>query len=44
VAAMHENGIIKGIGDNKFAPKNNATRAEAAVLIYKLYKLYEIAM
>jgi len=44
VAAMHEKGIIKGIGDNMFAPKNNATRAEAAVLIYRLYKLYKTAM
>ncbi len=26
-------GIINGIGDNKFAPKNNANRAEAAVII-----------
>ena len=39
VAAMQEKGIINGIGDNRFAPKNNATRAEAAVIIYRLYKL-----
>ena len=39
VAAMQGEGIITGIGDNKFAPRNNATRAEAAVMIYRLYKM-----
>jgi len=29
-------GIINGMGDGSFAPDNNATRAEAAVLIYKM--------
>ncbi len=29
-------GIINGFGDGTFAPFNNATRAEAAVIIYKL--------
>jgi len=41
VAAMHENGIIKGVGDNRFAPKSNATRAEAAVIIYRLHKMFK---
>ena len=29
-------GVITGVGENKFAPRKNATRAEAAVVIYKL--------
>ena len=41
VAVMQENGIINGIGDNRFAPENNATRAEAAVIIYRLYKMFK---
>ncbi|HHV99429.1 MAG TPA: hypothetical protein GXX36_07625 [Clostridiaceae bacterium] len=40
VAAMQKNGIIKGVGDNRFSPKSNATRAEAAVIIYRLYKIF----
>ncbi|HHW00656.1 MAG TPA: S-layer homology domain-containing protein, partial [Clostridiaceae bacterium] len=36
VAAIQKAGIIKGTGDGRFAPKNNATRAEAAVIIYRL--------
>jgi len=27
-------GIIDGVGDNEFMPNKNATRAEAAKLIY----------
>lgn len=33
VAAMQKAGIIDGKGDNIFAPKDNATRAEAAKMI-----------
>lgn len=29
-------GIVNGVGENRFAPLNNATRAEAAVMIYNL--------
>lgn len=29
-------GIVNGMGNNKFSPKSNATRAEAAVIINKL--------
>lgn len=32
-------GIISGVGDGRFAPGENATRAEAAVMLYKLYGL-----
>jgi len=30
--------IVSGVGDNKFAPKNNATRAQAAVMINNMLK------
>ena len=29
------NGIMGGVGDNRFAPRNNATRAQAAVILYQ---------
>ncbi|HHV98686.1 MAG TPA: hypothetical protein GXX36_03790 [Clostridiaceae bacterium] len=41
VAAMQKAGIIKGIGDGSFAPKKLATRAEATVMIYRLFMLKE---
>lgn len=34
-----ENGITKGVGNNKFEPQRNATRAEAAVMVYKMLKI-----
>lgn len=34
--------IINGIGDNVFAPKSNATRAQAAKIIYELSKVVGI--
>ena len=36
VKAMKANGIISGYEDNTFRPENNATRAEAVTMIYKL--------
>ena len=36
VAAMKEHGIITGRGNNEFAPKAYATRAEAAKIICML--------
>ena len=33
--------ILNGAGDNNFAPKDFATRAEAAVVIYKLYNSFK---
>ncbi len=38
VSIMQQAGIISGIGDKEFAPNNNATRAQAARIIYLLYK------
>ena len=29
------NGIMGGVGDNRFAPRNNATRAQAALILYQ---------
>lgn len=38
VAAMNKSGIINGYSDGTFAPKGNATRAEAAQMIYMTIK------
>lgn len=35
IMVLFRNDIINGIGDNLFAPKENASRAEAAVIIYR---------
>lgn len=40
VSALSANGIING-SDGKFMPKSNASRAQAAVLIYNLKKAME---
>lgn len=34
VGALHQNGIISGMGDGCFAPHSNITRAQAAQLLY----------
>jgi len=34
VRALNAAGIVNGVGDGKFNPKGNATRAEAAVIIF----------
>ncbi|MFC5531433.1 S-layer homology domain-containing protein [Cohnella yongneupensis] len=36
VAVIHHAGIINGVGNGKFAPLGVATRAEAAVVIWKM--------
>lgn len=33
VDSLTSNGVVNGVGDNRFAPKDNATRAMAAVMI-----------
>ena len=38
VTLMRGAGIINGVGENSFAPLNNATRAEAAKVIHGLYQ------
>lgn len=40
VNAMAKLGVVNGVGDGTFAPKKNATRAEAAKVIAKLSELY----
>ena len=40
VAALTAEGIINGVGDNRFLPKATATRAEAAVIIYRCILKY----
>ena len=41
ISAMQKSGIINGVGNDNFAPKNNATRAQAAVIIYQVFNLAE---
>ena len=38
VGCLVYRGIINGVGDNKFAPKATATRAQAALLVYAITK------
>ena len=38
VSALAAKGIINGVGDNMFAPKATATRAQAALLVYAITK------
>ena len=40
VAALAKEGIITGMDNNTFAPADNATRAQAAVMIYRAYSMY----
>ncbi|WP_341876224.1 family 43 glycosylhydrolase [Defluviitalea saccharophila] len=39
IKAMQQVGVISGIGESRFAPGDNATRAQAAKIIYNLYNL-----
>lgn len=39
IERMHDAGLISGVGNNMFNPKEHTTRAEAAKLIYGLYVL-----
>lgn len=38
VYVLREMGVISGMGDGNFAPKNNATRAQTASMLYKAIK------
>ncbi len=42
VATLTEQKILNGMNGNKFGPKEKANRAQAAVLIHKLYGMQEI--
>ena len=39
VSSMQTSGIIKGMNDGRFAPSENTSRAEAAVVIYRLFNI-----
>ena len=41
VAALASHGIISGMGDGSFAPTANATRAQAAKILYELHRWKE---
>lgn len=41
VAKLYGAGVISGYEDGTFLPKNNATRAEAAQMVYKILKIGE---
>ena len=38
VKQLVKKGIISGVGNNLYSPKSNATRAQAAQMIYKVIK------
>ena len=42
VYGLKEFNIINGTGDNQFAPKGNATRAQAAKMIYEMIKVVNV--
>ncbi|SHH39170.1 MG2 domain-containing protein [Caloranaerobacter azorensis DSM 13643] len=39
VGIAYNKGIVNGVGENKFAPKDTANRAQAAVMIYRLLEV-----
>ncbi len=41
VSLCVKEGIISGMGDGRFAPKENANRAQAVVMLYRLHQLIE---
>lgn len=41
VSMLAKNQIINGYGDNTFRAKNNATRAEATVILARIYEMLE---
>lgn len=39
VKELQQTGLISGMGQGKFAPQGNATRAQAAVILERMYRL-----
>ena len=39
VATLTHYGVFNGVGDNKFQPMDNATRAQAAKVVYSLMNI-----
>ena len=42
LSIISSNGIIEGIENGRFAPKELATRAQAAVIVYRLLKIAKL--
>jgi len=42
VYGLKEFNIINGTGNNQFTPKGNATRAQAAKMIYEMIKVVNV--
>ncbi len=38
IGALRETGIVSGVGENMYVPKDNCTRAQVAYIIYKALK------
>ena len=38
VYTLRDKGVLNGKGENEFAPTDTATRAEAAMLLYRISK------
>ncbi|NLL70670.1 MAG: hypothetical protein GX238_06000, partial [Epulopiscium sp.] len=39
---MKAEGLIKGVGNNNFAPKKDTLRSDAAVMMYRLINGFEV--
>ena len=39
ISAMQKAGVINGVGDNMYAPKETCTRAMAAKVVYELLNI-----
>ncbi len=42
LAVARNTGLVNGIGENKFAPRNNITRQDMMVIVYRAMKEFEI--
>ena len=42
VSALANAGVVKGVGDGRFMPKNNGSRAEVAVILYRCINEFKI--
>ncbi len=44
LAIARNNGIVGGIGDNKYAPRNNITRQDMMVIVYRALQAISVAI
>lgn len=42
VKKAYELGLVQGVGDNMFMPKDKLTRQEAAVMFYRVIEIYKV--